>query len=82
MPSKKISQREARELRRRVARLENHAEQKTRIWAQDWPGGVNITHVILDDVTHAKVETARKLGCALVATLRGETGISINAVKP
>lgn len=82
--SKKISQREARKLRKRVAELEKINEQNASAWAREYIGGVNITTVPTSDVHHAICRTARKLGHALVAVPsdNGKLELSLFAVKP
>lgn len=64
---KKISQREARQLRKRVAELEKRNEQNASAWAREYIGGVHVATVTVSDVSHAICKTARKLGHALVA---------------
>lgn len=65
---KKISQREARCLRRRVEQLENQARANRNRWSKEWVGGITVTSMAPDAVTIAKVETARALGHAVVVT--------------
>jgi len=82
--SKKISQREARQLRKRVAELERRDELNASAWAREYIGGVNVATVMVSDVSHAICRTARKLGHALVAVPsdNGKFELSIYAVKP
>ena len=82
--SKKISQREARSLRKRVAELEKANEQNANAWAREYIGGVNVATVIVTDVSHAICRTARKLGHALVVVPsdNGKCELSIFAVRP
>jgi len=65
----KISQREARRLRKRVDELEEVIRKQHMNWVRDWPGGVHIGTI---DCTHkdydTKVGVARKLGHAVVVT--------------
>ena len=63
----KISQREARELRRKVAALEGREAARFSRWSSDYPGGTHFATVTLDDVTAARLRTARTLGHAVVA---------------
>jgi hypothetical protein len=63
---KRISQREARQLRKRVAALEVAEERRRRVWSQEWTGGVNIATAVEDVATATAVRTARKLGHAVV----------------
>lgn len=82
--SKKISQREARALRKRVAELENRNEQNASAWAREYIGGVNVATVVVSDVSHAICRTTRKLGQALIAvpTENGKFELSLFAVRP
>lgn len=66
----KISQKEARRLRKRVRELEQAERHRRRSWGQEWLGGVIVTsfqwpttdqHVIA-------IRTARKIGHAVVVT--------------
>lgn len=82
--SKKISQREARRLRKRVAELEKRNEQNASAWAREYIGGVHVATVGVSDVNHAICRAARKLGHALVA-VPGDNGkweLSLYAVMP
>lgn len=66
---KRISQREARRLRKRVAELEGHEEHRRRAWGQEWFGGVNIvsaTYPNSYDQVPTAIRTARKLGHAVI----------------
>lgn len=82
--SKKISQREARKLRKRVTELEKINEQNASAWAREYIGGVNIATVPTSEVHHAICRTARKLGHALVAVPsdNGKLELILYAVKP
>jgi hypothetical protein len=82
---KKISQREARKLRKRVAELEKRNEQNANAWAREYIGGVHVANATVSDVSHAICRTARKLGHALVAVPGSDNGkyeLSLFAVKP
>lgn len=73
---KRISQREARRLRKRVAELEDLENQRRRTWIQEWPGGVNIISATYANGTEqvpVAIRTARKLGHAVVV-LGDDTG--------
>jgi hypothetical protein len=59
---KKISQREAQRLRKRVRELEQRlANIDTR-----WPGGVQVCEITLLEVTHARLMTAREFAGTLL----------------
>jgi hypothetical protein len=81
---KKISQREARQLRKRVEELEKRNEQNASAWAREYIGGVNIATVVTSDVSHAICRTARKLGHAIVAipSDNGKYELGLYAVRP
>ena len=81
---KKISQREARRLLKRVAELEKQNEQNASAWAREYIGGTNITTITVSDVSHAICRTSRKLGHAIVAlpSDNGKHELSLFAVKP
>lgn len=79
---KKISQREARKLRKRVQELEKRNEQNANAWAREYIGGVHMDTVSVSNVSHAICRTARRLGRALVV-IPGDNGkfeLSIYAV--
>lgn len=63
---KKISQREARALRRRVEMLELAATAERNAWCRDYPGGVHIGWQEVTLETIARVKTARLLGHPVV----------------
>jgi hypothetical protein len=67
--SKPISQREARQLRKRVQELEAREDARRRRWSQEWFGGVNICSATWEknDVIPTAIRTARLLGHAVVA---------------
>lgn len=81
---KKISQREARRLLKRVAELEKQNEQNASAWARDYFGGVHMATIVVTDVSHAICRASRKLGHALVALSsdNGKCEIGLYAVKP
>ena len=76
--TKKISQREAVRLKKRVRELENKLEN---IRAHGWPGAL-IDTWNMSDVTYARVKTADILGYTLILK-RGYTGtdLEVRAVK-
>lgn len=71
----KISQREARRLRKRVKELEQAIENQRSVWSQDWPGGTDIgrigDQIGIDPRLLGAIETARKLSHAAVCTTTG-----------
>lgn len=84
----KISQRQARSLRTRVEQLEEQLNMQRRSWVSDWPGGTHIATIDISSchVEVAKIQTARRLGHAVVATETSPTRIEFRAlplpVKP
>ena len=70
----KISQREARRLRRRVAELEKQERERRWAWAKEWPTGTDIGRVKLsaDSKLLGSILTARKLNHAVVAAADSE----------
>lgn len=50
MAQKKISQREARRLQQKVARLENQEVLRGRVWGGEYPNGVLISSMAIPDV--------------------------------
>lgn len=72
MARTKISQREARRLKRRVEELESMMSRQRSRWASDFPGGVHIaTLQSVDPCVLACLKTARKLKNAVVAIDQG-----------
>lgn len=67
MPTKRISQREARRLRQRVADLERRERRRREVWCGDWFGGTDVGRVTVSADTYAALHTARRLSHALVA---------------
>jgi hypothetical protein len=63
----KISQREAHRLRKDNARLRDVLRDQGRAWSSDWGNGwVHIATIRLDDSTQSAVNTARRLGHAVI----------------
>lgn len=62
----RISQREARRLRKLVADLERREANRARTWSSEWPGGVHLFGVTLQSDQIACLRTAQKLGHYLV----------------
>jgi hypothetical protein len=68
----KISQREARRLRRRVTELEGVLRDQRVRWASSWPSGTVVARITPDATTKAIIQTARKLEHAVVAVIDGD----------
>lgn len=80
MASSKISQREARRLKRRVREFENMERHRRNVWCADYPGGHHVLSRI--DTSDAKIiELCRKLGHAVVVTTNGSNEIRYYALK-
>lgn len=73
MASKPISQREARRMKKRLELLERAEERRRFVWAHDYPGGTHFWGLIVDNTAKASIDTAIKLGHAIVARLDGNT---------
>lgn len=63
---KRISQREARQLRKRVLALAAHLKAIRTGWFKSYPGGTNICSMQVVSTTTVAIDTARKLGHAVV----------------
>jgi len=77
----KISQREARCLKKRAQELEQlHAQQRRR-WGSEFPGGTELGHIKLPrDWFMGRIEAARLLGHAIIIT-ESENAIHFFAVR-
>lgn len=73
MAHKKISQRDARSLRKRVEQLERDENQRRLVWVTDYPYGVEVARMELsaDHPVRTAIVTARKLGHAVVVGCAG-----------
>jgi hypothetical protein len=68
----KISQVEARRLKRRVEQLEFAETERRRVYTRNYPGGVNIAqqaHGSRTEFLPAVIANSRKLGHAVVCTV-------------
>ena len=64
----KISQREARRLRKRVSELERAEESRRNVWVNEYPGGAHIGTINCASLTaDVMVKVARQCGHAVVA---------------
>lgn len=74
MARKRISQREAWQLRRRVRELALAESTRRGAWVSDWPDGTHLGDVELVETHHmpSKILTARKLKHAVVVTVDGQ----------
>ena len=62
----KISQREAQELKRRVAQLEEREQSRFSRWSTDYPNGVHIWSMVISEKASAAFVVARRLQHAIV----------------
>jgi hypothetical protein len=63
----KISQREARRMRKELKALHERDAARERSWSSDYPGGIHIATSSPNADVVAIIKTARKLGHAVVA---------------
>ena len=73
----KISQREARRLHKRVGELEKLLADQKSYWLKQWPGGVHLGSISVNETEWAIICTARKLGhaCVIVPFSKGQIEI-------
>ena len=77
---KTISQREARELKRRVIELESIEDRRRNAWADHYPGGANIATLTIPEGARSAVHTARLLKHAVVVTLSSDGCLRLHAL--
>lgn len=78
----KISQRQARYYRKRTQGLEGVLARQKQRWAREWsPAWINIESIRLPDASFARIDTARKLGHAVIAVPRDSNEILFYAEK-
>lgn len=75
-----ISQREARELKRRVHDLEAIEDRRRNAWADSYPGGANIVTLNVPDYARSAIKTARLLKHAVVVTVTSDGNIAFYAL--
>jgi hypothetical protein len=66
-----ISQREARKLKKRVEELEQRERARISRYSSDFPGGIHVQTLNLNEVPAARLQTAAKLEHALVGRVNG-----------
>lgn len=80
MARRKISQREAHALDKRVTAFVQAEEARRSRWANDYPGGVNFWTIgVVTEQTMAAVKTARALG-HYVVVVPAENSLRLYAV--
>lgn len=73
MSAKKISQREARRLRKRVAELEERDRKRLGQWGSDHtPGAIDTVTFPLTDWVKGRLWMAKQLGCVFVGKYAGD----------
>lgn len=78
---KKISQREARMLRRRVKQLEDAHRNRVSRWGTDYPGGVHVLTVGTTLEQRAALKVVEALGHAIVGRLDENYNLKLFAVR-
>ena len=67
----KITQREARRLKKRVAELEQIQAGQRSSWTRQYPGGVHLVNINVEGDSKGRLEGAQMLSHPLVAKLEG-----------
>ncbi|HEX7646352.1 MAG TPA: hypothetical protein VF450_02955 [Noviherbaspirillum sp.] len=80
MKRKPISQREARQLRKRVKQLEAARDAMEAPWARTFPGGTYLLSLKTGDDDDAAIKTARKLRHVIVGTRVNNNQLDLYAV--
>ena len=80
MAAKKISQREARQLRARVRKLEGQLDTLTNRFTS--LPGVHVATIYATEVQKAQLETAAQLGFALAIRHWSTSTYRVHAIKP
>lgn len=76
----KISQREARALRKRVQFLEDRERTRQSRWTVDYPGGTNFHTFSVDNESAASIRTAAVLGHAIVVRISDSNNLLFYAL--
>jgi len=77
----RISQREARRLRKRVDELERRDEARRRAWSGEYPGGVHIDTLTVAGVEYVAIKTAWSLGYYVVVKPSRTNEVQVFAVR-
>jgi hypothetical protein len=77
---KKISQREAHRLLKRVAELESQQATRNARWGASYPGGMNFHTLKVDVASAAAIRTAQCLQHAVVVRIDNDSNISFYAL--
>lgn len=78
---RKISQHDARRLRKRVAEFEAQQSARLNRWASEWPSAKKIDTVRLSNTEWHIVRTARACGHAVVLVPRENDNVDVYACR-
>ncbi len=78
----RISQREARRLKKRVEELELRDRARARHWSSEYPGGAHIDTLTVAGVEYVAIKTAWMLGYAVIVKPSRTNEVQVFAVKP
>ncbi len=82
MAAKRISQREARRLRRELTELRQQIDHERNTWRSDWPNATHLRAFEAPPLVYEAVRVARELGHAvIVIPYRDEPGLRLWAVR-
>jgi hypothetical protein len=77
-----ISQREARRLRKQVAKLELERKHLFEAWRLDWPGGLHVGSLMTErNEVYGGWRMAQRLGRVILAKMQENGKIDFYAVK-
>lgn len=79
--TKKISQREARQWKKRALAAENILERQKSAYAQEWPNGIDLGSIPVGDGIYWSAQTARKLGRSVFVTCPDNNRIRLFASR-
>lgn len=79
--SAKISQREARKMRKQIAEMGERDRRRLAIWSSDYPGGTHMQSLTLQEGPAATLNATQRLGFVMVAKIVG-SALYVYAVKP
>lgn len=77
----KISQREAHRLKKRVDFLEDQERGRNKAWSSDYPGGVHLDTLTVSGEAWWVVNTAVKLGHAVVLKPDGDKKMRVYGMR-
>lgn len=77
----KISQREARRIKKRLADMEEAERRRYSKWCSDFPGGTHMQSLTLSEIPAATLNATSRLGFVMVGKIDGNI-LNVYAVKP